>query len=159
MSRLVYFGFGFEAIDSFQMRQNVMATVLGWLIGTSIRGTVELQGNMWNLEAQIHATCGEIEITTSSRPEGTFVLPNVPEGTCDVEVRAPAHLPARKTGVTVQSGEVTLLPPVRLIIGDLNGDGRNDALDLAIVAANLAKTESEWPGTPTIGDQSLAPES
>ena len=29
--RMVYFGFGFEAIDSFQMRQDVMARVLNWL--------------------------------------------------------------------------------------------------------------------------------
>ena len=43
--RLVYFGFGFEAIDSLEMRREVMSRVLGWLIGAGVQGNVRPDGD------------------------------------------------------------------------------------------------------------------
>ena len=156
--RLVYFAFGFEAIDSFEMRKEVMSRVIGWLSAASIQGKVEFPypGMMEGFGARVHLRCGDAQMTTISQPDGTFTFRNAPEGTCEVEVRAPAHLPAKKANVVVKRGGVTSLPPVRLSIGDLNGDGRNDAQDLSLLAASFGRAESEWP-TEGLWELKLAP--
>ena len=149
--RLVYFGFGFEAIDSLEMRREVMSRVLGWLIGAGVQGKVELQGNMEGFGARVYLRCGDTESTTVSQPDGTFIFRQADEGTCQVEVKASAHLSAKMNGVIVQKGEITYLPPVSLQIGDLNGDGEVNAKDLVLVAAVFGESGSEWHGSPTVG--------
>ena len=150
---LVYFAFGFEAIDSLAMRQEVMLRVLGCLgtLGSFVQGEVEFQGNMEGFGARVLLACGAVEIAGATEPDGTFSVRNVPKGTCNIEVRAPGHIPASKANVTVVAGETTQLSPVRLLVGDLDGDGVNGARDLALLASNLGRPESPWPEQPPLG--------
>ena len=147
---LVYLAFGLEAIDSAETRREVMSRALEWLAtrGTLILGQVEFQGNMEGFGAMVYVTCEDFQTTTVTEADGAFMVRSLPGGTCDVEVRAPGHIPARKEALSVPVGSVIELPPVRLLAGDLNGDGRDDSQDLALLASNLGKAESPWPDPP-----------
>ena len=120
-------------------------------IGAGVQGEVEIQGNMEGFGARVYLRCGDTESTTVSQPDGTFIFRQADEGTCEVEVKAPAHLSAKMNGVIVQKGEITYPPPVSLQIGDLNGDGEVNAKDLVLVAAVFGESGSEWHGSPTVG--------
>ena len=96
---LVYFAFGFEAIDSLAMRQEVMLRVLGWLgtLGSFVQGEVEFQGNMEGFGARVLLACGAVEIAGVTEPDGTFsVRTTFP--------RAPA---------TLRRGPRDIYPPAR----------------------------------------------
>jgi hypothetical protein len=140
--KVVYFAFGFEAIDSAQMRQETMRRVLGWFVGGGITGTVDLQFRRDDGGAQVSVVGAGISALTGS--DGSFVLRGVPDGVYDVEVAMPTYLTARRSGVQVARGEMTELPRVLLRGGDLNLDGRVDALDLADLALNLGLAQSQW---------------
>ena len=118
----------------------------------AVEGSVELPypDMMQGFGARISLRCGETALTATSRPDGTFSFTNVPAAACDVEVTAPGHLTAKRN-VVVVAVEITILPPVRLLIGDLDGDGKNASQDLRLLAANLGSTKSEWRGTPIFG--------
>ena len=148
--KVVYLAFGFEAISTQQTRNEVMARVMDWLVNTSIQGTVEFPypAMMEGYGAKVYLTCGDVYMTGDSKLDGTFSFRSVPEGTCDVEVRAPAHLPARKSGLVVERNTITRLPSVRLSVGDLNGDEVVDAQDLALAGMAMGKTESDWADGP-----------
>ena len=140
--KVVYFAFGFEAIDSRATREEVMRRVLGWLTLGTISGTVDLQWRTDHSGAQV--SLAGTSLSTLSGQDGSFVLAGVPEGTYTVEVTYPTYLPARKYGVTAVRGEVTELPGLVLRGGDLNMDGVVDLMDLSALMLNFYMSESLW---------------
>ena len=140
--RLVHFAFGFEGINSAEMRTEVMSRVLGWLVHGSITGTVDLQYRDDDSGAKVSVVGTDISTETDSN--GRYLLRGVPEGEHDIEVTMPTYLTARRTGVVAVQGQVTRLPDVLLRGGDLNMDGQVDGLDLSSVAINLGRSKSDW---------------
>ena len=140
--KLVYFAFGFEAVESRTTREELMRRVLGWLILGTIRGSVDLQWRTDSSGAKVSLM--GTNISTLSRPDGSFTLIGVPEGQYDVEVTLPTYLAARRSSVRAVRGEVTELPPLLLRGGDLNMDGKVDLLDLTFLMRNYYTTESAW---------------
>ena len=142
MYKLVYFAFGFEAINSSEMRDKVMQHVLSWLVFGSISGKVDLQWRAYNSGTKVSLV--GTNMSTLTKPDGSFVLLAVPEGEYEVEVTLPTYLTAKKSGIKVTQGDVTELPPLLLYGGDLNMDGKVDLLDLAFLTRNFNMTESGW---------------
>ena len=140
--KLVYLAFGFEAIDSRSMREEVMRRVLGTLALGSISGTVNLQGRADYGGAKVYLVGTNMSSFTEA--DGSFVLRAVPEGVYDVEVTLPTYLTARKSGIEVRREETTGLPPLNLKGGDFNMDGKVNLLDLIMLSRNFGMTESEW---------------
>ena len=64
-------------------------------------------------------------------------------GTYAVTVEREGFLAATKSGLIVDTD--TALPVMKLLGGDVNGDGNKDINDLVIPAENLGKGESPWP--------------
>ena len=140
--KVVYFGFGFEAIDSREMRQEVMKRVLSWLAHGTIQGAVDLQWRSGNSGARVSIV--GTNMSTLTRADGSFVLFGIPAGDYYVEVTLPTYLTAKRSNVSLLQGEVTALPPLVLYGGDLNMDGRVDLLDLTFLMLNYYMTDSAW---------------
>ncbi len=86
----------------------------------------------------------ETIIATMVEPQtGNFILRNVPEGVYVIVAGSLGYLPAQRE-VTVEEGITTSLPPVTLLGGDVNRDGRIDIYDLTLSGANFDKTGSPW---------------
>ena len=67
----------------------------------------------------------------------------MPPGTYDITVAKDGFLTATKSDVMVNQN--ITLPGVKLLNGDVNGDGVIDVNDLVIPARNEGKTWSHWP--------------
>ena len=85
---------------------------------------------------------GETHRTTSSADGGYGASP--PAGTYAVTVERDGFLTARRGGVELPEEGVLELVDVTLLAGDVNGDGKVDARDLAISGKNAGKDASLW---------------
>ena len=79
---------------------------------------------------------------TSDPGTGSFEIRLV-SGIYDVKVEKDGFLSATRRGVVVDGN--IMLPEVRLLWGNANGDGLVDAEDLVLPAKNFGKRESPWP--------------
>jgi hypothetical protein len=75
--------------------------------------------------------------TTLTKSDGTYTIESVPPGTYTVRAYAPGYLVAERHGIQILPGHMISLPPLTLVGGDANGDGRIDLLDLTLVARNF----------------------
>ena len=153
---------GGTAPDSFTYKANdgkadsnvVTVSITVSAVRHLVKGRVVLEGRIDNRDARVTFTTHP---PVSTDAEGNYEILLAP-GTYDVTVERPSHLTATRTGLVVQSDLV--LPVVKLVFGDINGDSVVDVSDLAIlalswepqntggnlrrVAKNLSKTESPW---------------
>lgn len=74
--------------------------------------------------------------TAVTKSDGSYSIESVPPGTYTVQAYAPGYLVAERQGVQILPGHTISLPPLTLVGGDGNGDGRIDLLDLTLVARN-----------------------
>ena len=110
----------------------------------TVTGSVKLEGLPNPLTgAVVTAEAGTLMSQVFSDPQdGSFTIRLFP-GTYDLTVAKDGFLKATRTGVVVNQNLV--LPEVKLLGGNFNGDNVLDVNDLVIPAKNLGKTESPWP--------------
>ena len=108
-------------------------------------GTVSLQS--WpdpsGVKVTLYDTYGVADGPVTVGPDGTFTLRSKdthPNDIYRVVASHPRYLTAEKTGLTGAPGDVLDLGPVRLLAGDINGDGKINILDLTALAGNFNKT-------------------
>ena len=104
-----------------------------------VQGSVRLEGRSDHAGARVTFS-GTDPVVTST--DGSFQV-ELLSGTYDVTVEREGFLTAIKSGLIVDTD--TALPVVKLLGGDVNGDGDIDIIDLVIPAKNLGKMESPWP--------------
>ncbi len=127
---------------------NMLGGITAWkeaglpVVGASgrIKGRVLLQGREDFSGVRILLD-GEEKAVTDSK--GDFSIEVAP-GTYTVTAVMPGFLPAVKSNVVVEPGEVEDVGTVLLLAGDLNGDGIIDIRDLVILGRNFGRTESPW---------------
>jgi hypothetical protein len=125
--------------------------------GATISGRVFLQGRAGSLAGTIITLDNGVDtpITTMTDNTGGFTITlSALGGPYEMSAVHAGYLRAGSSGFTVAAGDSVTLPDVRLLGGDMNGDGLIDILDLSMVAANYGRTGS-WllpaPVTPDIG--------
>ena len=104
------------------------------LTGGEVRGQILLQGT--NVSLGSYAELGD-EMAFTDR-NGHFRL-TAPAGEHNIVLKAPAHLPATITGVTVAPGRTSNISPVTLFYGDANRDSVITMQDLTLAVANFGK--------------------
>ena len=116
-----------------------------------VKGVVQLQSRNDYSGARVTFS-GQDPVFTDA--QGNFEV-EVPGGTYTVTVEKDGFLTAMKTGLLVDQDMI--LPVVRLLAGAVYKGGGINALDLAIPAKNLGKSQSPWTGDPTFNVASLNP--
>ena len=117
-----------------------------------IGGQVQLQGrDNWG-----GAAVSANGVSTTTQANGLYLL-RVGPGTHTVVVQMGGYLDAETT--LVAGPGINALPPVRLLAGDLNGDGCVDSADVEIVSAaygaDLAQGDINADGVVDIADAAL----
>lgn len=92
----------------------------------------------------VTANDGALSYSSSTSADGSYGV-SPPPGVYTLTVERDGFLTAERGNVTVVEGTVLELPPLRLLGGDVNGDGVIDIRDIAIPAKNLGKNQSPWP--------------
>ena len=140
---------GFAGTDRFSFKasdgaaEGNIATVTILVNGPKVQGTVTLEGMPNPISgARIAFSSGGQTIgRVFSNPEdGSFEL-QLTSGIYDVKAEKDGFLPATRAGVVLN--QEMSLPGVKLLWGDVNGDGV-DVKDLPAPAKNLGKIESPW---------------
>lgn len=96
-----------------------------------VAGSVYLQSN--SVHAGITVSVGVA--STQTREDGSFILANAPPGAQTARAAKAGFLAAQRENVPVLPGDLTTLPAVTLLGGDMDGDDDVDLLDLVPVAA------------------------
>ena len=122
--------------------ENIVITFT--VAGPSIVGTVILEGREDHSGTVVTATDGVSSYSSRTSADGSFGL-SPPPGVYTINVERDGSLGAERDNVTVVEGIVLELPPLRLLGGDVNGDGVIDIRDISIPSKNLGKGESPWP--------------
>ena len=110
-----------------------------------VQGTVDLQGRENEGGASISFLDGSVikgHVTTIA--DGSYAL-SPPPGVYTVTVSKEGFLTATRANVQVEADKVLLLPLVRLLAGDVDGNGVIELKDVTISAVNLGKDSSPWP--------------
>lgn len=107
-----------------------------------IGGRVQVQGRFNARGVRIDVDGTPAATTTSN---GDFDASGVPQGTHVVRAWLQGYLPAEKADVSVTIGQTTILSPVQLRGGDVDGDNEVGLLDLVIVASNYYVTPPDDP--------------
>ena len=143
-------GLGFAGTDRFSFKANDgtadsnTATVTVVVNGPMVQGALTLEGMPNPISgARITFSSGGQTIghVFSNPGDGSFEL-QLTSGIYDVKAEKDGFLPAMKVGVILNQD--MSLPGVKLLWGDVNGDGI-DVKDLTAPARNLGKIESPWP--------------
>ena len=146
---------GFSGADAFQFKVNdgkVDSAVATVSINVSpagqqkhtVSGTVLLEGVAPNFTgARVSFSAGGVPTQVFTDPKDSKCQVDLLPGTYTVTVEKEGFLPATKTGLVIDHHMT--LPAVRLLGGDVNGDGVVEIQDLAIPSKNLGKSESPWP--------------
>ncbi|MBI2305344.1 MAG: carboxypeptidase regulatory-like domain-containing protein, partial [Chloroflexi bacterium] len=133
---------GYEATDAITV--SVTAGVVPPTSIGTLRGQVVLQGRADDSGALV--TLGSSPYFTTTAADGIFTITNVAAGTYTATATMSGYLSATRTGIVVEAGSTTTLPPVTLRGGDLNGDGVIDIFDLVLVGINFSVSgPSPWP--------------
>jgi uncharacterized protein (DUF2141 family) len=80
----------------------------------------------------ITVTVLELQVSSTSDEQGNFEM-NLPEGTYTLEICKNGFL-KRQIPITIVKDQLTVVPPVTLVAGDINGDGYVDISDLGMLA-------------------------
>ena len=109
-----------------------------------VQGSVVLQGRTNHGGATVVITnANGFQASTVVAADGTWSIPGVPVGSCDVTVEMQRYLDARKgnagTGVTVVVG-TNPVGSVKLLGGDANDDDRIDIADAAVIGGAFGVT-------------------
>ena len=114
------------------------------VVSPNVVGEVILEGRDDHSGAVVTLSSagGAFSVTTS--PDGSYGLSPPPE-TYTVIVTKDGFLTARRENAVVEENKALLLPLVRLLAGDTDGNGVIDIKDLTLPAKNLGKNASDWP--------------
>ncbi len=147
---------GFAGTDRFSFKANDgtadsnIATVTILVNGPTVQGAVTLEGMPEPISgARITFSSGGqvIGLVFGDPEDGSFEL-QLTSGIYHVKAEKDGFLPATKAGVVLNQD--LSLPGVKLLWGDVNGDGV-DVKDLTAPARNLGKIESPWLEEPLAG--------
>ena len=135
-------GFTFKVSDG--TGDSNIATVTVIVTPPIVEGAVVLEGMPNSITgALITFSANPVVVRATSDPQdGSFQVQVFP-GTYTVTVEKDGFLPAMRAGLVVDRNMT--LAPVKLLGGDVNGDGIIAVNDLVIPAKNLGKMESPWP--------------
>jgi len=114
-----------------------------------IVGKIILQGRMAHGGTKV--TVGDWPPVTTVF-DGSYTVPNVPIGQYSIKAVRPGYLSAEGYVTITAAGETKTLPPVTMIAGDLNQDGRIDLFDLVLMTAAFAAQGVVEPHADLTGD-------
>ncbi|MFO7697780.1 MAG: carboxypeptidase regulatory-like domain-containing protein [Anaerolineae bacterium] len=123
------------------------ATPTGSPPAGSVGGRVILERRASNAGAVVEVA--GLSVTTEAG--GDYLITGVPAGMQAITVRRPGYLRTWRL-VSVSAGQVTALPDVTLLGGDVNGDdaiGQYDAMSMG-VAWNTTPGAANWNGNADI---------
>ena len=110
-----------------------------------VQGRVDLQARENNGGASVpFLDSGVIKGDATTIADGSYAL-SPPPGVYTVTVSKEGYLTAIRANVQVEAGKVLPLPVVRLLAGDVDGNGVIDLKDVTTAAINLGKDSSPWP--------------
>jgi hypothetical protein len=132
-----------ESADGSITIQNVF-DILG-VVTLQLR-TPATQGGIGFSKASVRAVGTGFDTTVQAAPDGSFVIPNVPNGTYTVTADAPGYLSARRQNVVVENADVTL-PTKQLLAGDTDDSGSILGADISRVVAAFFQTTVDCKNT------------
>ncbi|MFQ5879413.1 MAG: carboxypeptidase regulatory-like domain-containing protein [Dehalococcoidia bacterium] len=104
--------------------------------GVSVTNRVVLQMRSDHSAATVTATGPGFESTVPVAPDGSFEIPDVPDGTYTLSASAPGYLSAQVTGVLVADGEIAV-PATELRAGDVDGNDFVNINDITAIVASF----------------------
>ena len=115
----------------------------------TIQGYVYRQGNADHSGVTVSAvSSGDGNLRTTTDGQGRYTIPGlIPGAAYMVTASMRGFLPATKADVMLTGGETRMFADVTLLAGDLDNNGVIDIKDPSMLAGNLGKTRSPWPGS------------
>ncbi len=107
--------------------------------GYSVHGNVAFVGEKTPATIQVLDQTGVVKAEIEAH-NGTYTIPNVPNGTYTIRFEKISHLPAEQS-MTVADADFTA-EDVRLLVGDINQDNMIDITDLTNLIEVFGKSES-----------------
>jgi hypothetical protein len=124
----------FAANGAFQIEPRADSDILPITAQPGISGVVSLERSSKRAGIIVQLSGLPTAVTKS---DGSYALSSVPPGTYTVRAYAPGYLVAERQNVQIMPGNTLTLPPVTLVGGDANNDGKINLQDLVIVARSF----------------------